>query len=178
MMLSLMHVGCGAACLVLGAVVLANVKGTRLHRRVGFAYVLAMVALNVTALCIYHLTGRLNLFHLFAVLSLAMVLTGYAQVAFRRRLKRWLYRHYTYMSWSYAGRIAASANEAFVRVPLLKALVRHTGNWMILAAQGIILGLCAVLLARNRARLDRRYGGPELSDALAITKSLSQSASR
>src|SRR5258708_10591109 len=127
-MLSLVHTVCGVGCLVLGAFVFFTVKGTRFHRTVGTAYVLAMIALNVTALCIYHLTGRFNLFHLFAVLSLLMVLIGWAQVAFRRYLQRWFYRHYTYMCWSYAGLVAATSNEAFVRVPVLKALVQRIRN--------------------------------------------------
>src|SRR5205807_8427615 len=122
-MLSLVHTVCGTGSLMLGAVVFFNVKGTRLHRMVGNAYLLCMIAVNVTALCIYHLTGSVNLFHLFAVLSLLMVLIGWSQVVFRRRFHRWLYRHYTYMCWSYAGLVAATSNEAFVRVPVLKTLV-------------------------------------------------------
>jgi uncharacterized membrane protein len=142
---------------MLGAVVFFNVKGTRWHRTVGTVYVLAMLAVNVTALCIYHLTGRFNLFHLFAVLSLLMVLIGWSQVIFRRYFHRWFYRHYTYMCWSYAGLVAATSNEAFVRVPALKALVHRTGNWLILATQVLILGLCAVLLRRNQTRLQQKY---------------------
>jgi uncharacterized membrane protein len=156
-MLSLFHTVCGVGCLVLGAFVFFNVKGTGLHRTVGTAYVLAMIALNMTALCIYHLTGSFNLFHLFAVLSLAMVFIGWAQVVFRRHFRRWFYRHYTYMCWSYAGLVAASSNEAFVRLPALKAIVQRNGNWIILATQGVILGLCVFFLARNKARLHQKY---------------------
>jgi len=155
--LSFIHVVCGTACLGLGAIVFFNVKATRWHRTVGTAYVLAMVAVNVTALCIYHLTGSFNLFHLFAVLSLLMVLIGWSQVVFRRYLRRWFYRHYTYMCWSYAGLVAATSNEAFVRVPLLKALVQRTGNWLILATQVLILGLCAILLRHHQIRLQQKY---------------------
>src|SRR3954470_23018304 len=97
-----LHVGCGLSCLILGAIVFFTTKATRFHRAVGTAYVLAMIALNVSALCIYNLTGRFNLFHLFAILSLMMVLVGWTQVVFRRHFRRWFYRHYTYMCWSYA----------------------------------------------------------------------------
>src|SRR5260370_23008286 len=162
-MLSLVHTVCGAGCLVLGALVFFNVKGTRLHRTLGTAYVLAMIALNVTALSIYHLTGRFNLFHLFAILSLAMVLIGWAQVVFRRHFQRWLYRHYTYMCWSYAGLVAATSNEAFVRAPALKVLVQRTGNWLILATQRVIPALCAFLLSRNKTRLQQKYASAGLN---------------
>ena len=156
-MLSLVHTLCGAICLVLGAFVFFNRKGNRIHRLVGTIYVISMVALNVTALCIYHLTGRFNLFHVFAILILAMVFVGWAQVVFRHRLKSWFYRHYTYMCWSYAGLVAATSNEAFVRVPVLKAVVQHKGNWVILATQAIIVGVCAVVVSRNRTRLHQNY---------------------
>lgn len=162
-LLSLIHVVSGTGCLVLGAFVFFNIKGTRLHRAIGAAYVLAMIALNVTALCIYHLTGRFNLFHLFAVLSLAMVLIGWAQVVFRHHLQRWFYRHYTYMCWSYAGLVAATSNEAFVRVPALKLIVQRNGNWVILATQAVILGLCAFLLARTKTRLYQKYASSSIN---------------
>jgi uncharacterized membrane protein len=155
--LALVHTVCGGSCLLLGAFIFLNLKGTSLHRTVGTTYVLAMIALNVTALCIYHLTGRFNLFHLFALLSLAMVLIGWSQVVFRRRFQRWFYRHYTYMCWSYAGLVAATSNEAFVRVPALRRIVQRTGNWLILATQLVILGLCAFLLSRNNTRLQQKY---------------------
>jgi uncharacterized membrane protein len=161
--LSIFHTFSGVACLVLGAFVFFNVKGTRRHRIVGGAYVFTMLVLNLTALCIYHLTGRFNLFHVFAILSLAMVSVGWAQVLYRHRLRRWFYRHYTYMSWSYAGLLAATCNEAFVRVPALNGIVKSTGNWIILATQALLLGLCAILLRRNKARLHNKYAAPTIN---------------
>jgi hypothetical protein len=118
-----------------------------------------MIALNVSALCIYNLTGRFNLFHLFAILSLMMVLVGWTQVVFRRHFRRWFYRHYTYMCWSYAGLVAATSNEAFVRVPVLKMLVQRHGAWLILGTQALILAACALLLKRNQAHLHHEYSG-------------------
>jgi uncharacterized membrane protein len=157
MIIGAVHVFSGVVCLILGALIFLNTKGTRFHRTLGNVYVLAMLLLNVTALCIYRLTGHFNLFHLFALLSLIMVFVGWIQVYFRRHFKRWFYRHYVYMCWSYAGLVAATSNEAFVRVPALKAIVHRTGNWVILAAQIAILGACALLLSLNRTWLHERY---------------------
>jgi len=153
------HILSGVVCLILGAFIFLNTKGTRFHRILGNGYVVAMVLLNVTALGIYRLTGHFNLFHLFAIVSLIMVMVGWTQVYFRRHFKRWFYRHYIYMCWSYAGLIAATSNEAFVRVPALKVIVHRTGNWVILAAQIAILAACALLLTLNKTRLQERYGG-------------------
>jgi hypothetical protein len=96
-----------------------------------------------------------------------MVLTGWAQVLFRRRLRNWLYRHYIYMCWSYVALIAAAFNEGFVRLPPLKALVRHTGNWVIIATQVLLLGLAALLINSRKPKLLARYAdvavaGPSL----------------
>jgi hypothetical protein len=116
-----------------------------------------MLALNFSALAIYNLTGHFNFFHFTALLSLAMVLTGWAQVLFRRRLRNWLYRHYIYMCWSYVALIAAALNEGFVRLSPLKAFVRHTGNWTIIASQVLLLGTAALLINRRKPKLLARY---------------------
>ena len=159
MIIGAIHVVCGVACLIFGAVIFLNLKGTRRHRVFGNAYVISMVLLNVTALCIYRLTGHFNLFHLFAILSLVMLFVGWIQVYFRRHFRRWFYRHYVYMSWSYAGLVAATSNEAFVRIPALVTIVHRAGNWVILAAQIVILGICALLLSVNKSRIHQRYAG-------------------
>ena len=92
-----------------------------------------------------------------------MVLIGWSQAVFRRHLQRWFYRHYTYMCWSYAGLVAATSNEAFVRVPTLKAIVQRNGSWVILGTQVLILGLCAILLSHHKIRLDQKYASTTIS---------------
>ena len=87
------HAGGAVLALGSGAWVLLTRKGTVAHVRVGWVYVASMVWVNGSALTIRHLTGRFNFFHALAVLSLVMVLGGVAQVVYRRRLRRWLWRH-------------------------------------------------------------------------------------
>jgi uncharacterized membrane protein len=157
-MLSLAHISFSAVSLVLGAFIFLNTKGTTRHRWAGTLYCGSMVGLNLTALGIYNLTGRFNLFHFTALLSLAMVLVGWAQVLFRRRLRNWLYRHYVYMCWSYVALVAASFNEGFVRLTPLKALVHSAGSWVIIVAQAILLCAAALFINRRKARTLARYG--------------------
>ena len=114
-MFGFFHAACGAASLLLGALIFAMRKGTRRHVWVGRAYVAAMTAVNLSSLWIYNLTGGPNVFHALAAGSLAMVAVGWVQVL--RRRGRWLWRHYQYMAWSYVGLLAATTNEAFVRLP-------------------------------------------------------------
>jgi len=157
-MLPLVHITFSVVSLVLGAFVLLNTKGTRGHRWVGTGYCISMVGLNLAALGIYHLTGHFNLFHFTAILSLMMVMVGWSQVLFRRRLQNWLYRHYNYMCWSYVALVAASFNEGFVRLAPLKALVHRTGNWVIIGTQVVLLSAAALLIQRKKAEIIARYG--------------------
>lgn len=153
----IVHTACGVLALGLGAVIFVRPKGTRSHIRLGWAYAAGMAVLNGTALCIYRLTGRFNLFHALAVASLIMVAGGLAQVAFRRRPRRWAWRHYHYMSWSYVGLLAATNNEAFVRIPALVRLAERTTAALPLLATAGVVAACGAVIFRRQAAVLARY---------------------
>lgn len=157
--LSFTHITLSIVCLVVGALIFLRRKRTRWHRAAGKVYSVSMVGLNAAALGIYNLTGHFNLFHLTAILSLVLVLVGWSQVIYRKRLRRWLYRHYTYMCWSYVSLVAAAFNEGFVRLPPLKAVVSQYGNWVIIATQAALICASALLINGRRERVFARYGG-------------------
>ena len=150
--LGMAHAAAGVAALASGAIIFARHKGTALHVRLGWVYVASMAWVDGSALFIRRLTGRFNLFHVLAVLSLAMVCGGVAQVVFRRG-RRWLWRHYQYMCWSYVGLLAATANEACVRVPALRSLTARSGGWPPLIASGAIVAASAAVIALNQRRV-------------------------
>jgi uncharacterized membrane protein len=125
--LGLTHTGAAIAALVAGAAVLLTRKGTRRHRQMGWAYVVSMFVLNVTALLIYRLFGRFGPFHAGAVFSLVTVLAGTAAALGARRVRhnavdraRALERHYQWMTWSYVGLVAAAVSETATRMPALR----------------------------------------------------------
>jgi uncharacterized membrane protein len=151
--LSLAHIVLSIVSLIIGAFIFFTPKGTALHKSAGKIYTFAMIGLNASALAIYHLTGHFNLFHLTAILSLILVLVGWMQVIFRRHLRKWLYRHYVYMSWSYLALVAAAFNEGFVRVEPLMRIAHRYGNWVIIASQGILIATAAILINRNKQRM-------------------------
>lgn len=104
-------------------------KGTDLHRAVGVLYVLSMFGLNLTALLIYHLFGGFGVFHVIALINLAILLAGLFTVLLKRPRKKWLRNHYYLMGWSYVGLWAAFATEIMVRVvrwPLAAAVTVPT----------------------------------------------------
>jgi len=123
------------AALAFGGFVLAERKGTLTHRSLGAAYVAAMLAVNLTALGVYRITGQFGPFHVLALISLATVARGVAAVI--RRRPGWLATHYYCMAWSYLGLVAAAAAEAVARSPLL-------ARWVHTATDGMLVGLACV----------------------------------
>ena len=113
----LIHVLLAALAIVLGAVVVFSQKGTRKHRWLGRAYVVAMLGLNATAFLIYELYGGFGMFHWMALFSLLTVILGYT--AALSRGPGWKVRHAYFMSGSYVGVIAALAAETLTRTPWL-----------------------------------------------------------
>lgn len=113
--LGALHALAAGLALAAGCAVALAPKGTARHRALGRVYLGAMLALNASALLIYDLTGRPNLFHLFALVSLASVAAGFA--AARLRWPGWRRTHARSMMWSFVGLLAAALSELIVRVP-------------------------------------------------------------
>jgi hypothetical protein len=82
-----------------------------------------------------------------------MVLGGVAQVLWRRHIRRWLWRHYQYMCWSYVGLLAATANEACVRIPAFAALSARTRGALPLFTSAAIVGGAALIIFRRQAQI-------------------------
>ena len=129
--LGMLHFIAALAALLLGALVLlTRPKGNRRHRRLGWAYVIAMLTLNVTALMIYRLFGGFGPFHVAALISLATVAMGVPAGIRARKLRhqrnpparaRAIEYHYYWMTYSYVGLVAAAVAETATRVPVVRA---------------------------------------------------------
>lgn len=144
-----LHLLSAYAALVLGGVVVAMRKGTRLHRWLGRGFALAMVSVNVTALGIYDLTGRPNLFHFFAVISLLSLAAGWFAARRSGPVAREV--HMRSMLWAYVGLLAAAASELIVRVPGVFT------SWLsfgvaVGVATTLVCSVGAVLIERTVAR--------------------------
>ena len=150
------HTIFGLLALLTGTIVILLPKRRKLaHRFWGYFYFFSMVATNVTSLTMYQLNGRFNMFHWFALLSLATLIVGMLPL-FRNRANdpSWLPRHAHFMAGSYVGVVLATAAEITSRVP----------GWDFGAAVGIttavggLIGgvLVARLTPRAIANLNRR----------------------
>lgn len=149
------HIGACAAALMLGAAVATAPKGTAWHRRAGRAFVASMLALNLSALGLYRLTGTFNGFHVLALVSLASLAAGWwcGRGARRSPLRREF--HGRFMLWSYVGLLAAAASELVVRLPFLP----RGGTAFVAAVAGASLLVAAVaVLPIERAM--RRNSAP------------------
>ena len=116
------HVAAALAALGFGALVLLMRKGTQLHRAIGMAYATAMIALCVTALMIYRISGHFGPFHVLALVSLATIVGGVMAVL--RRRPGWLSKHYRMMTFSYLGLLSAGTTQMLVNLPALHGPVR------------------------------------------------------
>jgi uncharacterized membrane protein len=152
-MIGVVHVALGVAAILAGGWIFLARKGTRAHVRVGWAYVACMVGVNVTALCIYRLTRGPNLFHGLAVASLAMTVVGVAQPLYRTRFRRWMWRHYQYMCWSYVGLLTATVNEAAVRVPVLRQFTAARLHALPVFASAFVVAAGAIAIFANQRRV-------------------------
>jgi uncharacterized membrane protein len=139
-----------------GAWVLWARKGTRLHARSGYVYVVSMVLLNGTALAKYDLTGGVNMFHAAAIGSLLTLAGAFAAaLVFRRtRDRRAIAAHGHLMIWSYFGLFAALVAEVVTRA--LPFMLHGEGGWtrftLALAAFMLITGAITWRYARFEVR--------------------------
>jgi len=160
--------------IALGAAVLAQApKGGRRHRRLGWAYIVAMLTVNATAFMLYGLFGNFGPFHVAAVISVTGIVAGTlaAHRARQARLAQQTFRrsnrvevHYWWMTFSYVGLVAALASEAITRVPALRPV--GGGGAMFGEAVGgataLIFAVGSYLIVTRRApALARVRGQPD-----------------
>ena len=139
------HTAFASASLLLGIGVLTRPKGTDRHRILGVLYVLCMFGLNVTALTIYRVFGRVGPFHVLSAINLLILLAGFGVVFLRRPRRAWLQYHYYLMGWSYVGLCAAAATEVAVRLPGVSFL-----------AGVIVPTVCVTILGGTWVQLQKR----------------------
>lgn len=115
--IGLMHVITSVLALITGTWVLLSKKGTKMHIRLGYVYVLSMAILLVTAFSIYHLFGKWGIFHYMAILSTMTLIMGMLPVIQRPRTSLRIFYHFSWMYWSVFGLYAAFLSEMLTRLP-------------------------------------------------------------
>ena len=147
------HLISSIGALVLGTFVLFNIKGTSLHKRLGYGYVISMVVLNITAFVIYRLFGRFGPFHIAAIVSTATLFAGIIPALYLRHKKSWIFFHFTFMYWSVIGLYAAFVSEVIVRLP------RAHFWWSIAGATAMVTATGAFFFIRLSKKWEAQFFG-------------------
>jgi uncharacterized membrane protein len=137
------HTAFGLMALALGAAVFALRKGTPLHRALGYGFVASLLGLHGTAFMMYRAFGGLGLFHALSVVNLATLAAGLVPAYRKKPAGRWLRAHYTWMGWTYAGLLAATAAE-ITRLPVFE--FKSGAWWAAWAVASFGIGLSALYL--------------------------------
>ncbi|MEM1263911.1 MAG: DUF2306 domain-containing protein [Pseudomonadota bacterium] len=109
--------------LISGPLIFSQAKGTQAHRWLGYTYLASMLIVNISALTIYDLTQGINLFHIFAVVSLSSIIPGIWCV-----LRGKIESHYFFMSWSYFGLLAAFLSQIATQTGGVPKLAKALGG--------------------------------------------------
>lgn len=99
-----------------GTLILTGKKGTKLHKKIGYAYSVNMLIVNITAFMIYRLFGTFGIFHYAAIISLLTLILGVVPLMIKRS-QRHIVWHIHYMYWSVIGLYAAFVSESLTRIP-------------------------------------------------------------
>ncbi|MFS4491439.1 DUF2306 domain-containing protein [Maribacter sp. 2308TA10-17] len=142
--IGLIHTICATVALLTGTFVLLTTKGNRLHVRVGYVYVVAMLAMNFTGFGIYHLFGGFGIFHVMILVSLFALFGGMYPILFRNKVKNWYLQHIEVMSWSIVGLYAAFVAEVGVRFLPLQYMM-----WVVGAGSGLVCTMGSILIKRK-----------------------------
>ncbi|MTI23218.1 DUF2306 domain-containing protein [Fulvivirga sp. RKSG066] len=110
------HLYSAILAIVFGTYILIAKKGTKTHKKVGFAYVIMMLILNITAFMIYRLFGGFGIFHIAATVSLVTLLAGMIPLI-RKKTNNSIILHISFMYWSVIGLYAAFVSESLTRLP-------------------------------------------------------------
>ena len=156
-MLGAAHYIFALCSLALGGLILLLPKATRVHIWLGRIYIGSMFGVNLSGLGIYHLTGRVNIFHVLAVINLLIIGGGTLQIVYRRRIRNWLWRHYQYMTWSYVALLTAAGNEALSRIAPLQQFVARTTSALPLIWSLIVLAAAGAIIFSRQAVMLRKY---------------------
>lgn len=123
------HLVFAMTALIVGPVIFFTKKGTGWHRMLGYLFITAMLAVNVSALFKYDFSGTFNFFHFAAVASLATLVPaiGFLVAGIRTGKTFYLGIHGGLMGWTYFGLVMAAIAETVTRG--FPYLLHGEGGW-------------------------------------------------
>lgn len=156
----LTHLLSSLIAMVFATFVLYLPKGTRVHRLMGYLYILSMSVLLITAFSIYELFKGWGVFHWSAVFSAVVIVLGFVPIILHRPKKNYVVLHFSFMYWSIIGLYSAFLSETLVRIPKI-VIVNDLPNEIFYQMTGvgvfIVMGLGAFFFIRNYRKWEAIY---------------------
>lgn len=154
------HLAAALAAVVSGPLIFLRRKGDLVHRIAGYTYVLSMLVVNTLALTSYELTGGFNIFHGFAIASLASLMGGFAavRVAGLTNMFEPLRAHAIFMGWSYFGLVLAGSSQlAYHIAPGYFQNWSNADRFFLIGVVGLSL-VFGVINHLAASKIAKRYG--------------------
>ncbi len=149
----LIHLVSGILALIFGGLVLILKKGTLLHKRIGYVYVVSMVILLISSFGIYRLFGKFGVFHYLSLVSTFSLGAGMLPMFKKDRTPKDIEIHFKRMYWSVVGLFAAFAAESFVRIP------KFGGFWSAVAWSFVVVFIiCFIAFLKMRPVWSKKFG--------------------
>lgn len=148
----LIHLIASCLALIAGTFVLALKKGSSLHVKSGYVYVVSMTILIITAFMIYRVFRAWGIFHYMTVVSLVTLLLGMVPIWLKKPVDKWRYFHFSFMYWSVIGLYAAFAAELMTRIP-------ETPFYnMVGIASGVIVMIGGIFFGKRKEKWMKIFG--------------------
>lgn len=113
----LIHLIASICAVVFGTIVLIKLKGTKIHRRIGYLYVISMTVLLVSSFMIYRLFNGFGMFHYSSIFSSLNLIIGMVSIWLKWPKNNYKFYHLNFMYWSVISLYMALAAELFTRIP-------------------------------------------------------------
>ena len=149
--IGLIHFISSLLALFFGSLILILKKGTKKHKKMGYAYAVSMLILLITSFMIYRLFNGFGIFHYAAILSAVTLILGMIPAWTKKPRTKWLIRHFSFMYWSVIGLYAAFVSEILTRIPETPFFS------MVGLATAIIIILGTLFFLKNRKKWQIKY---------------------
>jgi uncharacterized membrane protein len=142
--ISITHITLAITAIISGAIIVARKKGDVFHTKLGKIFVSSMVLVNVTAFALWPKYG-FTFFQPLALWNLVWVLLGYYFAA-KKPNKNWLSSHFYFITYAYAGVVAAG----MARIPMSLGFLPNESAFISIA---LVFGISVYVIEKQGRKL-------------------------
>ena len=149
----IIHLIASVIALVSGTIVLYKLKGSTIHKRIGYIYTISMVVLLATSFMIFRLHGTFGILHWLAVISSLTLICGFLPMVLKKP-KNYMVLHISFMYWSVIGLYCAFFAEILTRIPFLLHLQHNIAIYFY-----ALVGVATAIVGGIGSFFYRKYKG-------------------